>query len=56
MNADRIKEALKAAEELADEALGNGNDWELFCKPRLDLIRAALDGGGRGGECSKDQD
>ena len=33
----------KAAEELADEAMANGNDWEAMCKPRLEAILAALD-------------
>jgi hypothetical protein len=39
---DLIEQALKAAEELADEAHGNGNDWAEWCAPRLELIREAL--------------
>ena len=35
-------DAMLAAKELADEANGNGNDWNAWCKPRLEQIRAAL--------------
>src|SRR4051812_18189455 len=33
---------VQAANDLAEEAHGNGNDWEAWCKPRLDAILAAL--------------
>lgn len=34
--------ALTAAQELAEEARDNGNDWAEWCKPRLDLIASAI--------------
>jgi hypothetical protein len=38
---DKI-DPVQAANDLADEANGNGNDWQAWCKPRLDAILAAL--------------
>jgi hypothetical protein len=36
---------VQAANDLAEEAHGNGNDWEGWCKPRLEAILAALAAG-----------
>ena len=43
MNDEQKAAALNAAEDLAEEANGNGNDWGEWCEPRLLVIREALE-------------
>jgi len=42
MTTDTLDGIIAAAEELAEEAHGNGNDWNTWCLPRLEAIRAAI--------------